>query len=261
VVIGNSGCGIEVFLQNIAGGLDPGVVYPSNDGAKLRIADLNNDGWLDVVGVGTGTGTASIWLQNAGGTLNPPVIYNVTHAGGEDIEVGDVNNDGLKDVVISSTSQQIAVLTQAASGMLNLPIYYNVGNYQPAGVAVGDINGDLLNDVVVTLSGGAVSKLGVFYQNGAGTMDAVLVLATDSQATSVEIADVNVDGGKDVIVHHYAYNRLGVYLQSANGSLQTEQLYSAPYGRSNPQCMSIGDINNDGKPDAVFSGFELVYHY
>lgn len=263
VAIGNSACGIEVFLQNSAGGLNAGVVYASSDAGKIRVGDLNNDGRMDIVGVGTGTGTASIWLQNAAGGLDAPVIYQVSYGGGEDVDVGDVNNDGLADVVISSTDLQIGVLTQAANGTLNAPVYYGVGSVPANGVAVGDINGDGRNDVVITAGlAPPETAIGVFYQNTLGTLDAMVRHASDNRPYSVEIADVTGDGRKDVVVHHVGWTRVGLYEQNLDGSLTPENLYlHMSYGRQNPQNMALGDINGDGKPDAVFSGFEIAVNY
>lgn len=263
VVIGNSGCGIEVFLQDSVGGLNAGVVYASSDAGKIRVGDLNNDGRMDVVGVGTGTGTASVWLQNAAGGLDAPVIYPVSHGSGEDVDVGDVNNDGLTDVVISSTDLQIAVLTQGANGTLNAPVYYGTGTVPANGVAVGDVNGDGKNDVVIT-AGLATpdTSIGVFYQNTSGMLDAVVSHASGGNPYSVEITDVTGDGRKDVVVHHFTWGRIGLYEQNLDGSLTSENLYlQMPYGRQNPQNMALGDINGDGKPDAVFSGFEIAVNY
>jgi hypothetical protein len=263
VVIGNSVCGIEVFLQNSVGGLNAGVVHASSDAGKIRVGDLNNDGRMDVVGVGTGTGTASVWLQNAAGGLDAPVIYQVSHGGGEDVDVGDVNNDGLTDVVISSSDLRIGVLTQAANGTLNAPVYYGIGTVPANGVAVGDINGDGKSDVVITAGlAPPDTSIGVFYQNASGTLDAMVSHASDNNPYSVEIADVTGDGRKDVVVHHVAWSRIGLYEQNLDGSLTSETPYlQIPYGRTNPQNMAIGDINGDGKPDAVFSGFEIAINY
>lgn len=263
VVIGNSACGIEVFLQDSVGGLKAGVVYSSSDAGKIRVGDLNNDGRMDVVGVGTGTGTASVWLQNTAGGLDAPVIYQVSHGGGEDVDVGDINNDGLTDVVISSSDLQIGVLTQAANGTLNAPVYYGTGTVPANGVAVGDVNGDGKNDVVIT-AGLATpdTSIGVFYQNTSGMLDAVVSHASGGNPYSVEIADVTGDGRKDVVVHHFVWGRIGLYEQNLDGSLTSENLYlQMPYGRQNPQNMALGDINGDGKPDAVFSSFEIAVNY
>lgn len=269
VVIGDSGSGIEMFVQNVSGGLDPGVVYASTDSDKIRIADLNNDGWLDVVGIGWGTDTASIWFQNVGGTLNAPVVYNVTHGGYDDLEIGDVNNDGLTDIIVMSGQSllpNIGVLTQLSGGTFNLPAYYSVGaNELTHAVAVGDINGDTLNDVVVTYGGNSPSStIGIFSQNASGTLNPVVNYTSFDSPKPVEIADVTGDGRKDIVVHHGGWMSMGVYQQLADGTLQAEKLYPAPYGNINPQSLAVGDINGDGKNDAVIvdpSGLSVLYHY
>lgn len=271
VVIGESGCGFEVFTQNSQGGLNPGLLYTSSDSIKVRIADLNNDGLLDVVGIGF-TSTASVFLQNASGTLNAPVTYNVTHGGFDQLKTGDVNNDGLTDIVVMSGQgllPNLGILTQKPDGTFNAPAYYSIGgNVLTQGVAVGDVNGDGLNDVVVTYGGNRPnSMIGVFSQNAQGTLNPVVNFASYDVPTPVEIADVSGDGLKDIITLHSGWDEAGVYVQSANGSFEPEILYGlAPTVASyNSDSLAVGDINEDGKNDIVIAdpnlGLLVLYHY
>ncbi|MRR18388.1 MAG: VCBS repeat-containing protein, partial [Deltaproteobacteria bacterium] len=122
VVIGCSGFGVEVFLQNNAGTLNGGVLYASADSDKIKITDLNNDGLADVVGIGWGTNTASVWLQNNAGALQTPAVYSVTHGGDDDLEGGDVNHDGVTDGVGMSGQglvPNLGILLQNNSGNLH----------------------------------------------------------------------------------------------------------------------------------------------
>ncbi len=80
VVVGAGGH-IEVFLQNTSGSLNTSLKYPTNDSYKIRIGDFNNDGLSDVVGIGWGTNTATVFLQNLHGRLNLPITYTVSHGG------------------------------------------------------------------------------------------------------------------------------------------------------------------------------------
>jgi len=272
VVIGESGCGFEVFTQNVQGGLNPGLLYTSSDSIKVRIADLNNDGLLDVVGIGF-TSTASVFLQNASGTLNAPVAYNVTHGGFHQLKTGDVNNYGLTDIVVMSGQgynlPNLGVLTQKPDGTFNAPVYYSIGgNVLTQGVAVGDVNGDGLNDVVVTYGGNRPnSMIGVFSQNALGTLNSVVSYPSYDIPTPVEIADVTGNGLKDIITLHSGWEQAGVYVQMANGTFAPEILYGLPPFASsyNSDSLAVGDINGDGKNDIVIAdpnlGLVVLYHY
>ncbi len=271
VAVGNFGSNIEIFVQDGAGRLVSTATYTTVNSNKIKIADLNHDGRLDLVGIGWGTDTADVFLQNATGTLDTPITYNVTHGGYDDLEVGDVNSDGLTDIIVMSGQsyayENIGILIQKSDGTFNPPAYYSVGtNILTHGAAVGDVNGDSLQDVVVSYGGNSPSaNIGVFIQNNSGTLNSVTSYSSYDSPGPVEIADINNDGRKDVIVAHGGWLTLGVYLQGANGTLQPEEYYPIPSGsQNNPQGLAVGDINGDGLNDVVIadygSGLVVLYH-
>jgi hypothetical protein len=260
VVVGNAGKNIDVFLQNHSGGLDVPAAYPTTDSRCIKIADLNNDGLLDVAGIGWPADSASVFLQNTNGTLDPPITYTVNTGGWGDLDIGDVNHDGLTDVILNG----IGVLLQRADGSLGPPVYYHLGVDEfTKGVAVGDVNGDTWQDVVVTYGGNRPdSKIGVFLQNSSGTLEPAVSYDSYDIPEPAEIGDVNGDGRQDIITAHGGWKALGVYVQYTDGSLMPEQLYPLPYASHyNPHGMAIGDINGDGHNDVVLTGFGLVVLY
>lgn len=272
VVVGNTRCGLDVLLQTVSGTLSPAVHYASTDANKIRIADINKDGLLDVVGVGSlGVNSVSVWLQNPAGTLNAPVRYPVVLSGAVDLEIGDINNDGLTDIVVMSaiwSDPDLQVLTQNIAGTFNLHTDYNIGaTPNVSSLALGDINGDNLLDAVVTYSNNTnLSRIGVFAQNTLGTLSPEVGHISKDIPSAIAITDVTSDGRKDVIVLHHGFSSMGVYEQLADGTLQNEHLYLRPANTTfNPQSLAIGDINGDGKPDAVsvdtVYGLVINHHY
>jgi hypothetical protein len=268
--------GIGVFIQNNSGTLNPMVTYPSAHASpsntyKVRIADLNNDGLRDVVCIDLGTQSQAveIFYQIPNGTLSAPVTYTVVHSGFDDLEVGDVNNDGRTDIMVMSGygfGPNIGILLQNPDGTFADAAYYDLGGDEPTrAAAVGDINGDGLNDIVVTYGvNQPASKIGIFYQNSSGTFNPPVSYLSYNSPGSVVIADMNGDGRQDVIVFHEEQNAIGVYLQSQDGMLLTEELYSAlNNANTNPQNLAVGDINGDGFNEIIITdyyGLKVFYN-
>lgn len=264
IVVGYGTSNIEVFIYTDSGSLVSVATYSSINTAFVRIGDLNHDGLLDVVGIGSGSNTAAVFLQNTYGTLDLPVTYAVTHGGSDDLEVGDINNDGLADIVVMSGQQyaypNLGVLTQRPDGTFDPAVYYDLGGSElTRGVAIGDVNGDSLNDIIVTYDG----NVAVFHQNKVGTLDP----ATKYPGVPgpVDIADVNADGRQDIITLHDGWSMAHIFLQNADGFIGAGELYNIPYATwYNPHGIAVGDINSDGSNDLIVAdynnGLVILYH-
>jgi hypothetical protein len=262
--------GIGVFLQNNLGNLAPMIFCnATNDPDKIRIEGLNLDKLMDVVSIGWGGQIngydVNVFLQNVNGSLNHPNIYTVHHEGRMDLEVGDINQDGLTDIIVMGTqpdtSNAFGVLYQNETGSFDPAVYYDQEEWALAwrlwGIAIGDVNGDTLKDVVVTYGGNQPNSfIGVYLQNAGGTLDNPICYESYDIPEPVVIGDVSGDQRQDVIVAHGGWNALGVYVQDQRGLLIDEELYYIPYASHyNSHGLAIGDINSDWKNDVVIADY------
>jgi FG-GAP-like repeat/Domain of unknown function DUF11 len=257
VVVG-IGSGVEVYPQLAAGGLGAPAFTATSDSQKIRLGRLDGNSTLDVAGVGWGTNTVTVLLNNGLGGFGAPVQYPAQHAGYEDLEAGDVTGDGRDDIVVMSGQlyavPNISVLPQLTSGGFGPAATYSVGtNVNTQGIGLGDVTGDGRNDVVASYGGNRPSSfITVFAQKPSGTLAAPVAYPSYDIPEPVDVADVDGDARKDVVTLHGGWNNAGVYRQSASGGLAVEELYAIPYASHyNPHGLAVGDVSGDGRADVV----------
>jgi hypothetical protein len=84
------------------------VSYPGPAATAIALADVNGDGYVDVVTANLSSGTISIYLGQGNGTFLPPASFLQSEAPIRAI-VTDLNGDGRPDIVTSSLNGFVSV--------------------------------------------------------------------------------------------------------------------------------------------------------
>mgnify|MGYP001187685830 CR=1 FL=1 len=258
VLLGADGCGIQVFRQGSDGVLRAAEFIDSLVSGHLRLADFNADGRLDLASSGFFGSSLRVWLQAGDGTLVPHAGPPLDYAGGGELDVGDVNGDGRPDLVATAACGVGIVLQNADGSFAPAVCRAAVPADNVRGVAVGDVSGDGRDDIVFTYGGNSAGKLGVILQQADGSLGALATLDNYDIPTQVEIADLNADGRRDVVVAHNGWLAITVHLQQPDGSLGAAIRYPGPYGSFNPGAMAVGDVTGDGRVDVVVTEALMV---
>jgi VCBS repeat protein len=271
----------------------PASGWSTQDGYPRLLADINGDGLADIVGFGA-AGTY-VSLASGSGSFSTPILD--LNAFGSDVGaggwvsqlsyprlVGDINGDGLQDVVGFSSSG-VEVALGMSNGGLAAPIMAFAGFGSSPGSggwssqdlyprAVADVNGDHHGDLVGFGSAGVY----VAASTGAGSFhDPVLELHafgagadaggwTSQNVYPRTLADINGDGAADVI--GFASDGVYVALATGNGQFGTPVKVLSDFGSSpagggwttqDAYPRFVADVNGDGKPDIVGFGSDGVY--
>jgi hypothetical protein len=127
--------------------MDCGVATP--DPKLVVIADFNRDGHVDVaVGIGNSIG---VLLGMGGCQFQPTMEYPLTERV-DALSSGDVNGDGLEDLVAKTDDGKISLLLGAPDGtfqVVTLSVGSTPGYGEDGTLIVGDVTGDGKADIVV----------------------------------------------------------------------------------------------------------------
>lgn len=259
----NSTGSIEIFRQDPVNILVSDYTVPSNLTSLIQTSDVNNDGLPDVVSVDD-VGSIGIHIQINSAVLDPAQIFNVSHDGFDDLDIGDVNSDNLNDVIVMSGqgfSPNFGILHQKDTGF-DLPTYYNITEGMITNsLTVSDLNNDGRKDVAVSFG----SFIGIFFQNQFNVLGSnVTYQSLDplSHSGSIKAHDLNSDGKNDIVALQGSSNTIETYLQESGNSFVQEQ-YLIPTTQSiNKNAIAVEDINQDTRPDIVIasdSGVTILY--
>jgi len=245
--------GTVVWYENEGGGVfaDEQFVAASFPGARdLNVADLDGDGDLDVA-ASAGAQSRVSWFENldGAGTFGAERLVDTDTIGSEEVEVGDLDQDGDVDLLVASMGDDTVSWYANADG---------AGNFGPrrviTGTALGvrsveaaDMDGD--GDLDVVYAAADANLVGLHENLGLGTFAPLQTIdALSFGPFAIDAADIDGDGDLDIASVANLGGELSWY-QNGGGGVWERRLIDT--GLLNPADVEAIDVDRDGDRDFV----------
>lgn len=250
----------------------------AHDTEHVRAADFNRDGHIDLVFVAEDDRTHQLFLGRGDGSFIDASDRLPAMSVGNGLAVGDVNGDGLPDIVVGNSGISGAKDEEGGRNFLwsndpkrpgwfvdasnsHLPDIAN----KAQGVALADLDGDGDLDMVVATE---APPTRLFLNDGkrrfrdaSDRLDQVTPLET----REVHVFDANGDKRPDILLLNLTSNagkwekdpQARLLVQDAKGRFVDETAARLPTNRFSSWGGAVIDFNRDGHPDIIAGAIDV----
>ena len=243
------------------GVLDPGAA------SNPFLIDFDNDGDLDLLS-GSQMGTIH-YFENTGNAAgaawqeNSAYFASIDHSIYSAVTAGDVNGDGLPDVIVGDLSGKLYFYQNTPDGLQwitdvfqdiqlsgwSAPRLFDIDLDGDLDLIAGEENGKLS---LIKNAGNAQQAIWFHYPNFFGNFD------IGSNCVPAPV-DLDFDGDTDLLCGG-GFGDL-VFLQNNNGNYVQNNLFIIGLDGNQNATPCFGDLDNDGDPDLVLGEYSGVFGY
>ncbi len=264
--------GLFVFLGDGAGhwrlGSSP-MLSEKNKYDDLEFADLDGDGHLDLVALGSFHEGFVVRLGDGKGGWRKADLGLPRHGSGFDLELADVNGDGRPDVIAAFDADPPdgvdrdvrfnAVWVSDGKGR-----YHSAADGLPErakywGVSTGDVNGDGLLDLALANDAFPERPPVEVYLGDGGRSWKLAVQGLPASNpegafyTGVDLGDVDGDGDLDLVAMRHVGGALSLWRNDGRGQWSSceDTGLAAKGGDQRGWGVTVADVDHDGRGDVT----------
>lgn len=229
------------------GRVAPGVVCLDVEGAEhihlgfgpgaLAVADIDGDGWNDIVAASDGAGSLTVIWGRPGGPGRASTTWSIGW-GVTGIIVADLDGDGRLDLATAAPGADAVGVLLGRGGRLFATPKLIAAGVRPQALVAADLDGRGSPEIVTANGDGTLT---VFSEFVAGAP-----VVVGPGAKDLAVADFDGDGDIDIVVALAERNALQLMLGDGKGALLPGSLHivgAAPF------AVIAGDLDEDGVVD------------
>jgi hypothetical protein len=234
-----NGCSVQCTTNAFAAAVTQPTGANTTD---IKIADINSDGWLDLMTLQGLNSTLQVFY-GAATPFTSALSFSLA-AVAQNLAVADINADGRLDVVITHPNSTFLSVLLGTGSTLQAAVTYSAGSLGCKLLSLGDVNGDGHPDALLPCSNG----LQVALNNGTGGFSAPTAYTAGGTLLATATADFNSDAFLDVGAANSS-GGIAVFNGSAGGTLTLQSTLAVG---SPLTGLTASDVNLDGRADLVY---------
>ena len=261
-----AGCTDFVLIaRNVGGGrFKEKLRYPLKSDAKgVALADLDNDGRLDLMYTARGTGrkgdlkTGRLYIRRglSGWKFAEPTQL-IAGISAYYVETADLNKDGYLDILVPNELAATASywispgrsIFRQRSKLVRQTV--KTSGFRINDVRARDFTGDGHLDILTANWG--TSTISLFPGRGDGTFGKERLMPGGKNCVFFAVADFDKDGDLDFATTHWTTDVLSVFINRGKGDFKSRKDYKS--GLGNYGVIAL-DANHDGKVDLITANY------
>ena len=261
ISIDNATVGYYSVLKGLSGNDFSGAIYINGEiyaelqGETIAAADLNHDGYIDLVT--NGFDSLNVLLNDGSGHFSVTRIFWSglgNPASGSMVAIADFNSDGNMDVALSNYNQEYNIMFGDGTGAFAPPtLIFPAGQNFPDLIVTGKFNNDTLPDLAITVNSG----ISILLNNGTGTFTVAYTISTNGYVYGITVNDFNEDSLDDIAF--VLYQSAGeLQLNTGAGNFAFSAGFISCLG-GDLISIASGDLDKDGHMDLAYTDYDCTY--